>query len=221
MKVIAFVGQAGEGKTTCQQIVKSMLEQQGHVVTTLSFATILKEFCGAIFSSPSVNVQASFYETDLKDRECLYSYNEGDSHATLFSPREAMTSVAEAVKKLDRSAFANALVRQMRELSDVPGYIIIDDLRMIEELRAVEQISDSAIIFLNPRKETLKEKISRYLNFDANPSERGLHYHYSNIRHMAIDNNKKLGYNVLESKLRVLVNSNFCPEEFYSEVPNG
>lgn len=227
MKVIAFVGKKGVGKSSAANITAEIYKMRGMKVRRLAFATPLKNFLSSVTQTCiSDSTTEAFSNNALKDKNCLIGYS--DNSINFFKPRELMTDVCAAIKKYDKHAFTYEMNRQIysREKSDV---IIIDDLRFKEELdmlmdlkpTMLHPVIEVEVVFINHVPETklgaYTRKFKEYFNLDDNPSETGLAHLFDKMQHISIDNDKELGYNEYVSKIKKLIDVDFCPELYYTE----
>jgi len=115
---ILITGYCGTGKTTVANDIKNMLESHDYRCETRSFATPLKELASIYFN----------YDESKKDIQ-----------------RQLLEDLARNLKELfGKELFAHTLLDKCPYV--FTDYVIVDDLRYIEEYRTINEFFRTAVI---------------------------------------------------------------------------
>lgn len=153
MKIIAFAGPKGSGKSFVAQMAEDILRNNGFRPVKLLFAEPLKDGCSLISGIP----KKYFYDPNLKEVK-----PEGFD----YTARDLMVDVGQYLKsKFGQDFFVKSIRNRIEDLYNLSRSMgtedevvfLIDDLRFVSEADMILDMGGS-IIFVNPL-ETYDESI--------------------------------------------------------------
>lgn len=146
-RIIAFTGAAGAGKTTAARqlsethrfgagvISPEMFMSGAHMrkAIVLSLATPLKDICSGLFLRAP---KAAFYGSK-EDKEAPLEDYPG------WTGRRILQHVGtEGIRAVDPDVWVRLLMSQISLLSDEYGLVLIDDVRFVNEARALCEVAE-------------------------------------------------------------------------------
>jgi len=195
-QIIALAGKAGYGKSTVANMIKSLPNAQCSIV--ISFADPIREHLKVMF--PVLTNE------HFKDRKLKVTPIESLNGNT---PRQLMIMFGQSMRNVNPDVWVNAMESRIKQLKTKHNpykktfeYIIIDDLRMENELAMLRRLNSTVIHLERPETPQSNYAKIKSIFVKPNPTEIGIRhlktdhdYVLNTSEHITVTQQKIMGWN--------------------------